>query len=59
MRVRPEKLPLTDPLARLEGTTSAVRFDMDAFGLSLIEHKPGVIATAYGLLADFIRAVKS
>jgi hypothetical protein len=29
---------------------------MDVFGLSIIEHKPGVIATAYGLLADFIRA---
>lgn len=58
-RVRPEKLPMTDPLAQLEGTTSAVRFDMDVFGLSIIEHKPGVIATAYGLLADFIRAVKA
>jgi homoserine dehydrogenase len=58
-RVRPEKLSLSDPLAQLEGTTSAVRFDMDVFGLSIIEHKPGVIATAYGLFADFIRAVKS
>jgi homoserine dehydrogenase len=56
--VKPEELPLSDPLAQLEGTTSAVRFDMDVFGLSIIEHKPGVIATAYGLLADFIRAVK-
>jgi homoserine dehydrogenase len=58
-RVRPEKLPLADPLVHLEGTTSAVRFDMDVFGLSIIEHKPGVIATAYGLFADFIRAVSS
>jgi homoserine dehydrogenase len=57
--VCPQKLPDNDPLAQLEGTTSAVRFDMDVFGLSIIEHKPGVIATAYGLLADFIRAVKS
>jgi homoserine dehydrogenase len=55
--VRPERLPVSDPLALLEGTTSALRFDTDVFGLSLIEHKPGVIATAYGLLADFIRAV--
>jgi homoserine dehydrogenase len=54
--VRPEKLPLSDPLARLEGTTSAIRFDLDVFGLSIIEHKAGVVATAYGLLADFIRA---
>jgi homoserine dehydrogenase len=57
--VRPEQLPMTDPLALLEGTTSALRFDTNVFGLSIIEHKPGVIATAYGLLADFIRAVTS
>lgn len=57
--VRPEPLPMSDPLALLEGATSALRFELDVFGLSIIEHKPGVIATAYGLLADFIRAVKS
>ena len=55
--VRPEQLPMTDPLALLEGTTSALRFDMDVFGLSIIEHKAHLIATAYGLLGDFIRAV--
>ena len=55
--VGPEPLPMTDPLALLEGTTSALRLDTDVFGLSIIEHKPGVVATAYGLLADFIRAV--
>ena len=55
--VRPEQLPMSDPLALLEGTTSALRFDMDVFGLSIIEHKAHVIATAYGLLGDFIRAV--
>ena len=55
--VRPETLPLTDPFALLEGTTSALHFDMDVFGLTIVEHKPGVIATAYGMLADFIRAV--
>jgi homoserine dehydrogenase len=54
--VRPEKLPLSDPLALLEGTTSVLRFDLDVFGLSVIEHKAGVVATAYGLLADFLRA---
>jgi homoserine dehydrogenase len=56
--VKPEQLPLTDPFALLEGTTSAVRFDLDVFGLSIIEHKAAVIATAYGLLGDFIRAVQ-
>jgi homoserine dehydrogenase len=54
--VRPERLPMTDSLALLEGTTSLLRFDTDVFGVSIIEHKPGVIATAYGLLGDFIRA---
>jgi homoserine dehydrogenase len=57
--VGPELLPLSDPLALLEGATSALQFDLDVFGLSIIEHKPGVVATAYGLLADFIRAVKA
>jgi len=56
--VLPVELPLSDPLAILEGTTSALRFDLDVFGLSIIEHKPGVIATAYGLLADFLRSVR-
>jgi homoserine dehydrogenase len=56
--VRPERLPMSDPLAALEGTTSALRFETDVFGLSIIEHKPGVVATAYGLLGDFIRAVR-
>ena len=55
--VRPELLLVSDPLANLEGSSSAVRFDMDIFGLSLVEHNPGIEATGYGLLADFLRAV--
>jgi len=58
-RVAPELLLLSDPLAALEGTSSAIRFDMDVFGLSLVEHTPALDATAYGLLADFIRAVQA
>jgi homoserine dehydrogenase len=56
--VRPELLLAGDPLANLEGTSSAIRFDLDVFGLSLVEHNPGVDSTAYGLLADFLRAVR-
>jgi homoserine dehydrogenase len=56
--VRPEQIPLTDPFASLTGTTSCLRFEMDDFGLTLIEHKPGVVATAYGLLSDFLRAAR-
>jgi homoserine dehydrogenase len=57
--VRPELLLASDPLANLEGTSSAIRFDLDVFGLSLVEHNPGIEATAYGLLADFLRSVRT
>ncbi len=56
--VRPEQIPLADPLASLTGTTSCLHFDLDVFGLTLIEHKAGVVATAYGLLTDFLRAAR-
>jgi len=58
-RVAPELLLLSDPMAGLEGTSSAIRFDLDVFGLSVMEHVPGLEATAYGLLADFLRAVQA
>lgn len=56
--VAPELLLAGDPLASLEGSSSAVRFDLDFFGLSIVEHNPGIDATGYGLVADFIRAVQ-
>jgi homoserine dehydrogenase len=56
--VQPELLLASDPLANLEGSSSAVRFDLDVVGLSLVEHNPGIEATGYGLLADFLRAVR-
>ena len=58
-RVGPELLLMTDPMAGLEGSSSAIRFEFDVFGLSIVEHNPGVEATGYGLLADFIRAATS
>ena len=57
--VQPELLLVSDPLANLEGTSSAIRFDLDVFSFSIVEHNPGVEATAYGLLADFLRAAQS
>lgn len=57
-RVQPELLLAGDPLANLEGTSSAIRFDLDVFSFSIVEHNPGIEATAYGLLADFLRAVR-
>jgi homoserine dehydrogenase len=57
-RVGPELLPLCDPLAQVKGTSSIICFETDIFPeLVITEHNPGLTATAYGMLADFIRAV--
>jgi homoserine dehydrogenase len=58
-RVAPELLLVSDAMAGLEGTSSAIRFDLDLLSFSMVEHNPGVEATAYGLLADFLRAVQA
>jgi homoserine dehydrogenase len=57
--VRPEQVPLNDPLAWVAGTSSIVYFETDIFpGLAITENNPGLEATAYGMLADFVRAVE-
>ncbi len=56
--VKPEKVLSTHPMARISGTSSYVYFETDIFpGLAVTEENPGLYATAYGLLADFVRAV--
>jgi len=56
--VKPEKVLSTQPMARITGTSSYIYFETDIFpGLAITEENPGLYATAYGLLADFIRAV--
>ena len=56
--VGPEQVPLSDPLAWVEGTSSIVQFETDIFpALTITENNPGLEATAYGMLADFVRAV--
>jgi homoserine dehydrogenase len=56
--VRPEQIPLTDPMAQITGTSSYIYFETDIFpGLAITEENPGLYATAYGMLADFVRAV--
>jgi homoserine dehydrogenase len=57
--VLPEQVPLSDPMAWVAGTSSIVCFETDVFpGLTITEIDPGVEATAYGMLADFVRAVE-
>jgi homoserine dehydrogenase len=58
--VRPEKVLNTQPMARIAGTSSYVYFETDIFpGLAISEENPGLYATAYGLLADFLRSVSN
>jgi homoserine dehydrogenase len=58
--VRPEQISLTDPMALVGGTSSIVQFETDIFpGLTITEEDPGLYATAYGMLADFIGAAGS
>jgi homoserine dehydrogenase len=56
--VGPQQLPLTDPIALVSGTSSIIQFETDIFPtLTITEENPGLFATAYGMLADFVRAV--
>jgi homoserine dehydrogenase len=56
--VRPEYVPLDDPMAQITGSSSYIYFETDIFpGLAITEENPGLYATAYGMLADFVRAV--
>jgi homoserine dehydrogenase len=57
--VRPEQIPQTEPMAEIAGTSSYIYFETDIFpGLALTEENPSLYATAYGMLADFLRAVR-
>ena len=58
--VRPEQVALGDPMAAVTGTSSIIRFETDIFpGLTITENNPGLEATAYGMLADFVRATST
>ena len=58
--IGPEKVLATSPMGRISGTSSYIYFDTDIFpGLAVTEENPGLYSTAYGLLADFVRAVRS
>jgi homoserine dehydrogenase len=57
--VGPEKVLSTQPMAKIAGTSSYIYFATDIFpGLAITEENPGLYATAYGMLADFVRAVR-
>lgn len=57
--VRPEQVSPRGPFAAVEGTTLAIRYELDVLpGLTVVAHDPDLRSTAYGLLADFINAVR-
>ncbi len=59
-RVRPEQLAADDPLSIAHGTSLAVQFKLDVLpGLVVMAEQPNLQSTAYGLLADFINAVRA
>jgi homoserine dehydrogenase len=58
-RVAPEQVPLSSPLYGVEGSSSIIEFKTDTLSsLSIVEGNPGPETTAYGLLADFLNAVR-
>jgi homoserine dehydrogenase len=57
--VRPEQIAISDPLGNVRGTSLAIHFELDMMpGLTITSHRPNLQSTAYGLLADFINAVR-
>ncbi len=58
-QVGPEMVGADSPLYGVDGTTSIIQLETDVLGLlSVIEANPSPDTTAYGLLADFINAVR-
>lgn len=58
-KVAPELIDMESPLFQVDGTTSLIQFETDVLGvLSIRESDPGPHTTAYGMLADFLNAVK-
>ena len=58
-KVAPKMVGPNTPAYTIDGTTSIVTLDSDVLGtLSLIEAEPSPNTTAYGLLADFLNAVR-
>ncbi len=57
--VAPEKVLSSSPMGKISGTSSYIYFETDIFpGLAITEENPGLYATAYGMLADFVRALR-
>ncbi|HNT24615.1 MAG TPA: homoserine dehydrogenase [Anaerolineales bacterium] len=59
-QVSPQMVGPDSPLFSVGGTSSVVQFETDVLSsLSVVEGNPGPETTAYGLLADFLNAVRT
>lgn len=57
--VRPERLPLSDPLSQISQTSSAVTFETDTLHhLTLVEGDTDPTTTAYGMLVDMLNIAR-
>lgn len=57
--VGPERVGPADPFHNLGGASLALHYELDVLpGLTVVAHHPDLRSTAYGLLADFINAVR-
>jgi homoserine dehydrogenase len=58
-QVTPRPLPSNDILQRGTGTTGVISLDTEAMGtISLIEHAPTLLQTAYGIFSDLVTIVR-
>lgn len=58
-RVCPERIPAGSILGSIAGTTSLLDIESDVLPrFTLIEHDPGPMTTAYGMLADMINILR-
>ena len=59
-KVSPQLVGSDSPLYNVMGTSSIIQIESDVLGkLSVLEEDPSTATTAYGLLADFLNAVKN
>jgi homoserine dehydrogenase len=58
-RVAPERVPMHGALGSVMGTTSIVEFETDMLPcLTIVEHDPGPMTTAYGMLVDLVNLAR-
>jgi homoserine dehydrogenase len=57
--VRPQRITKDDILYVGKGTTGVISLETEAMGtITLIEHEPEVLQTAYGVLSDLITIIR-